>query len=64
VKQALNPAALVNLKEDAVTRMLSRLGLSYRISQRDGVSSIARDVRPDRYNLVIENNIVSEVRLG
>jgi hypothetical protein len=65
VKPTLNPLALVSLKEDKVTRMLSRLGLSYRISRRDGVSSILTpDVRPERYTLMIENNVVTEARFG
>lgn len=54
-----DPSALIGLKEDAVMRMLSRLGVPHQIQMRDGVPKSSPKNNKYKLRLEIQSGIVT-----
>lgn len=56
---------LIGLSKDEAIAKLKKAKLPYRMRREDGNSFIGTaDLRPERFNLYVENGIVTEVKMG
>lgn len=63
--QALEKLNLVGLNEQEAKSLLQKSGINYRVVQRDGhYLMVTQDFKPDRINLVINDDKVSSFNCG